>query len=285
MKKIAAIAVMGLICAAVTNAAYLCTIETRVESGPAAGHKVVVNVVADGDRARFEFVQGGQVSAKDGYILTTDGGRTLYLVNTAEKTYTAWDRDQIMATVSEITKSLSGLVDMQFSNIKCEKLEEDAGPEMVGMKTRYYKFHSSYDMDVTVFGMRNTTSVSQDQEFWTTEDMGGETLGGWMRGSVMKTENAELDKLIAAETQEVSGIPLKIVVDRTAKDSQGKVQTTKSVTEVTRLEKGEGGVSLEFPEGYKKTSMMPEESDSSATGKEDGRAAEFPLLKLLRGRK
>ncbi|HEX9944675.1 MAG TPA: hypothetical protein VGG03_21910, partial [Thermoanaerobaculia bacterium] len=136
-----------------------------------------------GDKAKVAFVESsGNPMAQEGtYILTKDGGKTLYLVNPEEKTYAEWNLQGMLGAVGAVMNGLGPLLKIQFSEPKVEKVSEEDGGLVAGLPTRHYKVRTSYTMSVRVFGMGNTSDVVSEQDIWATTKLSDVGLGVWLR--------------------------------------------------------------------------------------------------------
>ena len=132
---------------------------------------------------------------------------------------------------------------------------DEAGPTLLGYPTRHYMFRTSYRVSMNVMGFKNESSVSKDEESWTTTKLNLSVLGAWA-GKMPKTSNEDLDQLIQAEKGKMKGIPLKTLSIQTTTDSQGKASVLKSSMEVTEIKKvGADAVSFDVPSDYQEMSL------------------------------
>lgn len=214
-----------------------------------------------GDKARVEFKESGNPMAKKGaYLITRDGGKTIYLVDPEEKTYAEWDIQAMLGLVGAVTQGMGPLLKMEFSDPKVEKLLDEDGGTVAGLPTRHTRYRTSYDMKVKVLGMGNEASVVTEQETWSTDRLQDVGLGIWLRSDPPRTGNPQFDKLIAAEVEKTAGFPLKTVtVSTTTQKKGGKATTTRSVMQVTQLDtKADvAAASFEIPAGYQETQLLP----------------------------
>jgi hypothetical protein len=69
----------------------------------------------DGDNAKILFTESkNDLMGKDSYLVTTDGGKIIYLVDPKEKTYTEWDLDAMMNMFGAVMESMGGMLQMEF---------------------------------------------------------------------------------------------------------------------------------------------------------------------------
>ena len=72
------------------------------------------------------------------YLLTKDGGLTLYLVDPKEKAYAKWDLDAMLATAFAKLERTGPLLHIEIENATSKKLGEDDGGVVAGYATRHY---------------------------------------------------------------------------------------------------------------------------------------------------
>jgi hypothetical protein len=213
-----------------------------------------------GGKARVEFKESGNPMAKAGmYILTKDGGKTLYLVNPEDKTYSLWDLNGMLGVLGGIMNGMGPMLKLEFSDPKVEKVSEEDGGSLLGLSTRHYKYRTSYTLKMRILGMGRSSDTVTDQDVWATSKLTDPGLGVWLRHDPPKTGNENFDKLIAAEAQKqrVNGFPLK-TVSTTTSTQNGKQNVTHQTMEVTSLEtKAIADSQFELPAGYKETQMLP----------------------------
>lgn len=253
---------------------------TRIEDPQTKGGSTVVEGWVAGDKARVEFKESANPMAKaGGWLLTRDGGKTMYMVDPEEKTYAEWDLQAMLGVAGAVMNGMGPLLKIEFSTPKVETLTDEAGPTLLGLPTRHYRYRTSYTTKVRVLGMANEASVVSDQEIWTTDKLSDLALGVWLRNDPPKTGNEQFDKLLAAEMGKTQGFPLKSVTVSTTTQKKGNKQSvSKTTLEVTQLDTNATvpGTSFDIPAGYKEVEMTPVAEGEDG---EDG-----GLGALLRGR-
>jgi hypothetical protein len=221
-----------------------------------------------GDKAKVAFVEsnGNPVAQQGTYIVTKDGGKTLYLVNPQDKTYAQWDLQGMLGVVGAVMNGMGPLLKIQFSDPKTEKLAEDDGGLVAGVPTRHYKYRTSYTMTVKVLGMGNTANVVSEQDIWAATKATDVGLGVWLRAEPTRTGNKELDKLLTSSAAQFQGFPLKVITVSTSTQQKGNKQTvTHSTMEVTQFDAGASvpASTFEIPAGYKETQIAPTQQGAS----------------------
>jgi hypothetical protein len=253
---------------------------TRGEGG--RGAKMADSTVhawIDGDNAKIQFVESENPIMGNGtYLITKDGGKTVYLVNPKEKTYATWDMDAMMNFAGGAMK----MMNMKFSEPKVEELGHEAGAAILGMPTTHYSYRTSYTMSMSFMGMKNETRTVSEQQIWATPKLAAPAFGVWLRKTPPSFGgNEDLQKLVKAEMEKVHGIPLKVVTKTTStNEKKGTSETSTTTMEVTKLDETSIPAStFEIPSGYKETQLFP-------GGEGEGKGQnENPLMRMFGGKK
>lgn len=234
---------------------------TKTEDAQTKGSSMAVEGWVAGEKARVEFKDSGNPAAKEGsWLLTKDGGKTIFLVDPEEKTYAEWNLQAMLGLVGSVMQGMGPLLKIEFSDPKVEKLLEEDGGTVAGLPTRHYKYRTSYIMKMRVLGMANEANVVTEQDIWSTDRLQDVALGIWLRSDPPRTGNEQFDKLITAEAGKTQGFPLRTVTVSTTTQKKGNKQTvTRSTMEVTQLDTSANvpGSSFEIPAGYKETQLVP----------------------------
>lgn len=232
-------------------------------TAPERGKAQVMSVEAwvDGPNAKVVFRESDQPMLSEGtYLVTRDGGQTLFLVDPEEQTYTEWDIAGMLGMVGGVMEGMQGMMNLEFSDVAVEKLAEEPGGELLGYPVTHSQYRTSYTTSIKVLGMKRQNTTETVQDLWTTDAFGDPALGVWLRAEPPATGMEELDQLIAAEMEKVQGFPLKTVSVSTSTGQKGKETTTRSETVVTELQETavpEG--TFEIPAGYTRTEMMQQQ--------------------------
>jgi hypothetical protein len=256
---------------------------TRVEGKQAQGMgDMMVKAWVSGDNARIEFAESkNPMMGKGTYLMTHDGGTTVYLVNPKDKTYAVWD----MAGMTKFAGGAMGMVNMKISEPTVEKLLEEAGGSMLGYPTTHYKYRTSYTMSMSVLGMKSQTKTVQEDDTWSTTALPEGALGVWLRSEPPSFGNEELDALVKAEMGKVHGIPLKKITVTTSTDSKGKKSEASTMTmEVTKIESVDvPAETFVIPAEYQETSLFPAGmEESKETEEKSEQPSESPFKKMLK---
>jgi len=282
MKKcIVGLITVGL-CVSAVDAGVSYSAETR-ETDARGRHKVVskIRAVVDGPDARIDVAAHSGPVPNGGYLVTRDGAETIHMIDPSKRTYTKWDISKLGSMAGGLMEGSGGLLDMSVTNHKNEKVLDEAGPRILGRPTRHYSFLASYTMAMGVMGFTQTTRTETDQEIWTAQGLADDVTALWKRVIAMKTGIEDIDRLVATETSKIAGFPLKIRVISRTTDSNGRQQTSQTVTEVTEIKEFTAKKSIfEIPAGYTEAEMGIPGITGGGSGN-DPAAALNGLLKSL----
>jgi hypothetical protein len=219
-----------------TASSYYYEAVTR-DGGASARVESTVRGWIDGSSAKVEY-QGADVTGlfmAGSYLLTTNGGATLYLVNPAEQTYSELDLDAMFGMVGNVMSAVGGLVNMRFGDFENERLERRADEPMLGYPTTYHHFRTGYTMSMSILGMRNETRTETEQHVWCADGLQADGFGIWLRPDRFRTGNDELDQMIVQEYGAMDCVPLRTRTITTVSEQRGRPTTTESEMEVTEL--------------------------------------------------
>ncbi len=237
-----------LVAASITQAGL--QFEARI-SNPGNGETKTSGYV-DGERAKIDFREGmPSAEGMAGYLITQDGGKTLYLVDPQEKTYIKFNPAQMSDTASTMLQASQGMVQIDIRNPSVKKLSETQGPDMLGYKTRHIKLQTSYTLETSVLGRTTSMGTDQTDEMWVTDKLHAPGWSIWLQQSSIYTGSEELDKLIELEQSRINGFPLKIISTRTETQNGKDPQTTTTTYEITSIrERNLPAAIFEIPADY-----------------------------------
>jgi len=274
MRKLSVLGVVVLLVfAAHSFAGVYYVAQTTAEGGKSAKQQnMIVKAWASGDSGKVVFEESeNPMMGKGTYIITKDGGKTMFLVDPKEKTYMKWDLDSMMGLLGGAMK----MMNLKFTDPKVEFLGEEPGGLVAGIPTTRYSYRTSYAMSMSFMMMKKNSRVMKDEEIWAATKLADAALGIWLRKAPPKTGNEDMDKLIKAEMGKVQGFPLKRKTVTTSTDEKGNKEVTTITMEVTELQMVPVPDStFEIPSDYKETSL-------AGTGEGDNSEESNPLLKML----
>jgi len=274
MRKLSVLGVVVLLVfAAHSFAGVYYVAQTTAEGGKSAEKQnMVVKAWASGDGGKVVFEESeNPMMGKGTYIITKDGGKTMFLVDPKEKTYMKWDLESMMGLLGGAMK----MMNLKFTDPKVEALGEEPDGLVAGVPTVHYRFRTTYAMSMSFMMMKKNSKVVKDEEIWAATELADAALGIWLRKAPPKTGNEDMDKLIKAEMGKVQGFPLKRKTVTTSTDEKDKKEVTTITMEVTELQMVPVPDStFEIPSDYKETSL-------AGTGEGEQGEESNPLLKML----
>ena len=284
-------ALSTLLAATSVNAGhYYEAVTTSNLDGKRDSTEVVVNSWVDGDNSRVEFVSG----EKDGwmsdgnYLITTDGGENVFLVDPDEETYARFSLQEMMSTLGQAMDSmeqLGGMMKMEFTDLSTEKLLEEPGGDVLGYETTHYRYQTQYTMRLSIMGMKQKNTTVSVQDMWTTNELDAKGFAIWLRPDRgMQTGNDGLDELLDQEWSKINGFPLMITTDSTVTDKKGRITKNNSSTQVKVLREESVAADLfTWPENYTETQLIPVGGDSDQSEDDGKKKSMFDMFKKSNG--
>ncbi|MGC8915797.1 MAG: DUF4412 domain-containing protein [Thermoanaerobaculum sp.] len=269
------LAVAGQLFLGLASAGVYYEAKTTGEGRAAKQQEAFVKAWASGEAAKVVFESSANPMAKPGtYLLSTDGGQTMVLVNPEDKTYAKWDLDAMVHMAAGVTK----MMNMDITDFNVKKLEEKPGGLVAGVPTTYYKFRTTYRQTMKFMMMQRDDRVEEVHELWVAPELVEKALGVYLRKTPPKTVSEGLNRLMAAEFEKIKGIPLKMRRVVTTQDKKGNTETNVTTMEVLKLQAMPVPEStFAIPAGYKEVSLLP-----SGEGEE---GEENPMAKIFGGKK
>jgi hypothetical protein len=210
--------------------------EAKTTAGGRKGADMMNSTVkgwVSGDKAKIEFTESNNPMAKEGmYMITVDGGKTVYMVNPKEKSYFKWDIDALGGMAGGMMK----MMNFKVTDPQVEKVGEDDGGTVLGLPTTHYTYKIGYTTSMKFMMIHKTSKVEKVQEIWSAPKLIDEALGIYLRKEPPTMGNEDLAKLVKAQMSTMKGFPLKMKTVETSTDNKGKSETTTIEMEVTKLE-------------------------------------------------
>jgi hypothetical protein len=186
-----------------------------------------------GDKAKVVFAQSENPVAKSGmYMITKDGGKTVYMVNPEDKQYFAWDVDSLAGMAGGMMK----MMNFKITDPKVVKVGEEKGDMIVGLPTVHYTYNITYAQSMKFMMMKKNSKITKVQEVWAAPRLVDAALGTYLRKEPPSLGDESFDALVRAEMAAMKGFPLRTKTVQTDTDEKGKSETTTTVIEVTKLE-------------------------------------------------
>lgn len=217
------------------------------------GSELAGRAKVEGKNMRMEFSSGDQmIFQDDSVVISTDGGKTLLVLDSKKKTYYELSLEETINALGSMIKGLGGMIKISVSNPDVKITERGDGGAVEGFPTRKYVVDSTYDMSMSVMGMKNEMHIVSKTESWNTDKLDREAMS-FVQQKGFKTGIEDLDKLIAAESTSLKGFPLKQVRTQTTTGNNGKATTNTTTTTITNVKKGSIAASeFQIPGDYEK---------------------------------
>ena len=211
-----------------------------------------------GKQARMVFLQSELPELGSGsYLVSADGGETVYLVNPTDKTYERWDVAGMVSSMADMMRNMRGEMKVRFEEPTVEKLLEEDGPKMQGMPTRHFRYRTSYKATIEMFE-KQTIETVMEEDVWTTTAISEPGVSVFLNRRASSGDE-QLDHILTQEMNKVPGFPLKRVTSTT---QQTNKQTTQSRSEMEIVELKNVVIPtsmFKVPRGY--TEMNPDDSE------------------------
>ena len=176
---------------------------------------------SDGAKMRVHFVHGdGNVFPDDSVAVTTDGGKSLSVLDLKAKTF-------YVVAVDQLVSGLGAAGLLKASAVTAKITDAGAGPAIEGLPTRHVLIHIDYDLDL---GMPEKTHMTMRGEAWVTDRIPGDTAS-FLGLKGFHTGLAAVDKAIDTQSAALrGGFPLKEVMNISAQGGMLDFSTTTTAT-------------------------------------------------------
>ena len=254
--RLSLLALAALVAALPAAAGVYFSAVTTAEGAPGAvPASTTVRCWVEGDKARVEFTASADPLLRRGrYLLTLDGGRSVYLVDPTERTFSEWSGDAAIWTSAAAAKLSRGAV---------EKIDEGDGGELLGMKTVHVRYRAA-----TV-----SASAAVEEELWVAPELAQAALGVWMRRAA--ADAGDGDAGAAADAERLGSFPVKrVAVSPAAGRGSGKAtrRITTVVTELSVEDVSPGTFTM--GSGFREKPLSATSGESGQQGQDAGE--EFP---------
>lgn len=302
LARIATVAALPIVFIAARPVADGMTYEFVMKSnGKATGNKETVTMrgrgTYAGDDAKIEILEaasstgGTEAFGGRGTYFIVKGGKEMFLVNPAEKSYMTWDMKAMFAGLGKAMNAVGGLMKMEMSDIRIDAQDLGAGPTVQGYPTRHIRMVQNYTMSTRVFGR---TSKSRSET--TTDHYIAPTLriaNPFVTSSDQMAMISQLDmfnnpdykrQMEAANAKmPKTGIPLRTETKVVTTDDKGKQESWTTIMEMVNFKAANIPASaFAIPSDYTRVemNMAAQPADSATAGaKPNARDAAAKKLK------
>lgn len=247
---------------------------TQVNSGGDGGGNSTSEMMIDGSKFKSVFVSSDIPMMSSGLYVLSTGPNEIYMVNPATHNFSRMNIKD-MQKMGQDAQQMAGpggdAMKAEYEDFKAVKEVDEAGPTIVGLPTRHYRYSISYKEIRQPPGspMKMTMNIEEDNEFWASKEFKLATPEGWqdpaMGGGAMSGQsNSQLQE---AERQMAEhGFVLRRVVTR--KSSMGGMMAAmargmggnaqKNSMEITVLDRNAAfpAGTFDLPKGFTEVDMM-----------------------------
>lgn len=269
---IGCLALAGVLLTALPASAGLYFEQTVTSEGHGHGMHMKVKGWSESGKAKIVYEDSNNPILRNGdYLLTRDGGKTVFLVDPKNKTYSKWSMEELFAFMNRLSQSTGGMVKVDFQDPRSKTLLTQPGGNILGRSTTHYKWESGFTMKVKVAFMHTMDRLDTVTNAWVTKDVFDPGLFSWLRATVPTTGNPNLDKILKNNTRMVShGLLLKMDQTTTTTNKKGRQHTSTTHFEVTKLIQENVDDSIfAMPSGYSETPLIPEMGSSQGRNEKD----------------
>jgi hypothetical protein len=208
------------------------------------------------------------------YLIVSDSGRTMVLVNPSNKLYAPVDLAQMQQGGNSFANAFGGMMGVQASNVKVEAtaLGSDKLPQ--GMATKY-RITEDYTVTIAVMGMDATTTNHSTTDLWY---LPASTSIVSPFGVPIKKEDPTTGfygpdyakQMTAAKAKLPAGMPIKIVASTVTTDVKGNHASNTTTWEFTNIAQAPvADNAFDVPAGFTQftgpLALMPTPSGGAAT--------------------
>jgi hypothetical protein len=182
----------------------------------------------------MDISNGDKLLFKDNSIVfSTDGGKTMTVVDPSTKTYYEMQLDQLVSGAGSLLKG-NPMIKISFENPKVTVRDGGDGGTVEGYPTHKSTLDASYDIVIDAMGTQMTSHMQMMTESWTTDQLSSE-FSNFLQAKNMRTGVEALDKLIEAQSA-LKGFPLKQVsIMQTNQNGRDMTMTTTAtVTDIVK---------------------------------------------------
>ena len=180
----------------------------------------------DGDfgKVLFEEKKKDNPLGNGNYLLTRDGGATVYLVNPKEKTYSVFDIGKALGVLGSLSEATGGMISITFSDGYGEIMGDAPGEPILGYSTHNIVVRHGFTLttEMKMLGRKTVRKMDTRTEAWVASDLTDTALNLWLRKGPPTTGDPEMDTALRAAMIPLDGFPLKTISVTTTTDKKGR---------------------------------------------------------------
>jgi hypothetical protein len=222
----------------------------RFESSVGGRSAMTGRVAVEGKRSRIEIVRGDRLILRDGDVVLSPPGGSLYLLDPAHKTYSVVALDRLIGGLRSAIGA-DGALEVRILNPRVTVRDLGPAGRMEGYSIRRYAAESSYDVLLTIAGAATKVRVRTSSQIWSTPQLSRD-FATFIQEREFKSGFPELDALLEKQSASIPGFPIRQVMSTTI-DIQGRVTRITSAVRVSDIEvRNVAASELEVPKGFRK---------------------------------
>ena len=149
---------------------------TQVNHSGSEGGNTTNEISLDGARFKSVFTKSDNPMMAAGFYMLATGPGAVYMVNPAAGKYarfSAKDVQQMQQDVQQMDDGFGAQMKAEYKEFKASKDVDEAGPTIVGLATRHYRYTISYQEIRELPGapMKMIMNVKEVNEFWATKEL------------------------------------------------------------------------------------------------------------------
>jgi hypothetical protein len=200
--------------------------------------KVVGTARVLGDRTRIDFREWH----KHGYLLLTDGGRRVALVDPRDEEYRTFERESFERVISTAMRKVDRVMTMTLRDVRISTERLGSGGTVAGYPTQRYRMVQRFQVGVGVLGLTKDMDQEIVTDFWVASRLELPPnpimeLLSTVESALAQHDASFVRRSLQARRSIFSGTPLKIVVTSRLhhedEDDDVKVRTIE-ITEIRR---------------------------------------------------
>ncbi len=235
---------------ATTGRAWVAAGQTRIE----------LDRKADSVGTTRHATTSGAIDDQDGYLVVTDGGRTLMAVSPSKREYSITTIDKFENMIGKVMEVADKVLTMDVSDVDVTRRRMGSGGAVAGQSTQRGLLSANYVTRIGVLGFTARTEHQLQAEYWVAPDLAlpRNPLAELFLGMPMilaQHDDALTTRMTAGRRALVGdGTPLKVVVTNTSSNQDGGRDTSTVSYEITSLTRTRVDPALfAAPKGYTKT--------------------------------
>jgi len=205
---------------------------------------------------RIEFKKSENPLLSEESVIISKDLKTIYLLNTKDKTYAELDFEELLQSLSNITGSL---LNLEIENPKVEVKKGTEDKNILGFPCKHIIIETSYDMKMKVLFIKSKQKVHYVSDYWIAQNF-PLILRDWYQEKSLKIGIPQLDEIIEKETSAIKGMVLKAKRLTETINEKGETTKTYDEEEITKVEEKELPLNLfEVPKDFKKVELFPKD--------------------------